>query len=416
MEYDDSYVEISHSKIHNHIAKTYINANSVHVVDHGPTEDGASGMAPRRSKGKSGKKTGEEMLAEVQEKLPSLNFLQSHEEASRKIIGESGQWFLGTEKFQDWKSGKLAAFLGLGDPGVGKTCLVSLVISHLQGLHGSTRVPYLYMNHQEAESQTPANIISTLLKQLLSTYSSLPSSALSLYEQVNLDQGPPQMKVLVMTLIALCKDANYKTYIVIDALDECKFSYQPDLVYVLEQLLANQVYLFATSRPSSEDIESLFDTAHSIRYIIRATDSDISSFLKQKLERKKSLKGILDEKFKNEAIDTIISRSQGVFLIAAMQIDQILSLTNKSKMKEVLSKFPSDLETNFSRTLQRIEAQTSELSNIAKLTMIWLIHAQQPFTVKALCYALGTKVGSNRFEVDNLTTSGIILESCCGLV
>ncbi len=64
------------------------------------------------------------MLAEVQEKLPTLNFLQSHEEASTKIIGESGQWFLSTEKFQDWKNGKCTALLGLGDPGVGKTCLV----------------------------------------------------------------------------------------------------------------------------------------------------------------------------------------------------------------------------------------------------------------------------------------------------
>ncbi len=67
----------------------------------------------------------EEMLVEVWQKLPSLNFLQSHEEASRKIMEGSVVEFLGTSQFQDWKTGKSGnAFLGLGDPGVGKTCLV----------------------------------------------------------------------------------------------------------------------------------------------------------------------------------------------------------------------------------------------------------------------------------------------------
>ncbi len=66
----------------------------------------------------------EEMLVDVLEKLPSINYLQSHEEASRKVMGGCGQWLLKDEKYEAWKNGKFTGFLSLGDPGVGKTCLV----------------------------------------------------------------------------------------------------------------------------------------------------------------------------------------------------------------------------------------------------------------------------------------------------
>ncbi|TFK61100.1 hypothetical protein BDN72DRAFT_863858 [Pluteus cervinus] len=340
---NDSRIPISNSNIYN----TIFNVNT------GIPEEFGHGEVT---------KTRKEMLSEVLQKLPSINYLQSHDEASRKIIGESGQWLLHTDKFQDWKNGKLTAFLAVGDPGVGKTCHVysSLVVSHLQELGGPTRVAYLYLCYQKAQSQTPTNILSILLQQLLTTYSSLPDCAVGLYDQLSLDQGP-QLKVLIKALISLCTDASYKTYIILDALDECQHSFQPELLDILEQMLAAHVQLFATSRPASKDIRALFNKAYCAQYSIRATTSDISSFLKQKLETKKALGDIMDEKFRKEVIQTIRSKSQGVFLIAAMQIDHILSLTRKAKIKEVLSKFPSDLDTNFSMTLERIKAQSPEI-------------------------------------------------------
>ncbi|TFK60555.1 hypothetical protein BDN72DRAFT_779273 [Pluteus cervinus] len=257
------------------------------------------------------------MLDEVKQKLHSLNYLQSHNEALRKITGQSGQWFLRTEKFVDWEQRKNAAMLGLGDPGVGKTCLVSLIISHLQKLQDlvPVRVAYIYLCYQEAESQTPTNIISTLLKQLLLTYSCLPGFAITLYQQLTLDQGLPNLGLLVTTLINLCKDTSYRTFLVIDAFDEVKSSYQAELVEIIKQLVTSKVQVFITSRPSSEDLGHLFNEPHTSKYFIRATTDDISWFLKQKLEAKKSLESILDEKFKTEVIQTIRSKSQGVYVL-----------------------------------------------------------------------------------------------------
>ncbi|TFK60186.1 hypothetical protein BDN72DRAFT_883718 [Pluteus cervinus] len=397
MSFNDSRISIPRSNL----------ACVQHVI-HNPTlEEYPFQLISNLLHGESGHEVSKEcseMLADILKKLPSLTYLQSHEEALKKIIGESGQWFLKLEKFEDWKNGKSTAFLALGEPGVGKTCLLSTVISHLQKLQGPTRVAYLYLHHQEAGSQTPINIISVLLRQLLLTYSSLPESVIGLFDKFGLDQGPPQLQTLVTALIGLCKDTNYKTYIVIDALDECKPFYQTELKGILEQLLTNQVQLFATTRPLSEDIESLFNNAYSTKYSIRATASDISGFLKQKLEVRTSLDGVMDEEFKSKVIQTIRAKSLGVFLVAAMQIDHIQSLTSTQKIEEVLSNFPSSLEESFHLTLERIQAQSSDYVELAFMVMTWLVHVHQPLTTKALCYALGTKLRSNRFEVDDLPT------------
>ncbi|TFK71519.1 hypothetical protein BDN72DRAFT_958065 [Pluteus cervinus] len=406
--FNNSRVSMPHSNIYN-----TINHNHMYNPLERQSRRGVPGSG--EESGREATKTRKEMLDDVLQKLPSINYLQSHEEASRKVIGEGGKWFLQHEKFKNWMNGRLTAFLGLGDPGVGKTCLVSLVISHIQELKGATRGAYLYVSHQKAEVQTPTNIVSTLLRQLLSTHSSLPDSAVGLYEQLNLDQGP-QLKVLVTTLISMCTDPGFRTYIVLDALDECKPSHQPELIQILEQLLTAQVQLFATSRPVSEDFSSLFDSASCTKYFIRATTSDISDFLKQKLKSKKALGSFVDEKFKEEVIKTIRSKSEGIFLIAAMQVDHIISLTNKAEMKEALLNFPADLETNFSMTLTRIKAQSPKQSNLAFKVMELLVTVIEPLTTNGLCYALGTELKSERFNSDKLTSCSMIVECCCGLV
>ncbi|TFK67845.1 hypothetical protein BDN72DRAFT_770189 [Pluteus cervinus] len=252
------------------------------------------------------------MLYQVQQKLPALSYLESHGEAFNRTDKDTGKWLFNTKKFQDWSNGKpeVKGILVLGDPGVGKTCLVSLVIDHLQRTHGPSWVTYLYLHHQEAEAQTPAKIVSSLLQQILSNYSTLPDIAIGLYD--HLEQGPPQMEVLVATLLNLLKDKQTAFFLVLDALDECKESYQPKLITLLKQMLTAKVQLLVTCRPTSADIKDLFDMPSCITQQMRATADDIQTFLAKKLESKKSLKSIINGQFQQNAIETIESKAQGV--------------------------------------------------------------------------------------------------------
>ncbi|TFK66023.1 hypothetical protein BDN72DRAFT_880571 [Pluteus cervinus] len=260
----------------------------------------------------------EEMLKKVQKDLVCLNYLQSHIAAFKQTEEGTGQWFLNTKEFQDWKQGcQVRALLGSGDPGAGKTCILSLVINLLQQLQKSghptvARVAYFYLHHQDAKIQSPANIVATLLKQLLLSYSSLPESALILYEQLELEQGPPQLEVLVTTLLNICQDKQFTTYIVLDALDECMDTYQPELISVLQQLLTVDVRLFATCRSAYQDIMAPFKGPHCVKLTIQASQEDVARFLKKKLESKESFKSIMTSQFQEEVISDIQSKTNGV--------------------------------------------------------------------------------------------------------
>ncbi len=66
------------------------------------------------------------MLAEVLNKLQTLNYMESHEKVSEKRDKGTGQEFLDLKKYQDWRNGNTGVngMLVLGDPGVGKTFIV----------------------------------------------------------------------------------------------------------------------------------------------------------------------------------------------------------------------------------------------------------------------------------------------------
>ncbi len=57
------------------------------------------------------------------------------------------------------------------------------------------------------------------------------------------------------------------------------------------------------------------------------------------------------------------------FLIAALQIHHVLSLTSKNKIKEALTRFPLGLDANLHMTLMRIREQPPDRINLADWAM-----------------------------------------------
>ncbi|KAJ7826800.1 hypothetical protein B0H14DRAFT_3467462 [Mycena olivaceomarginata] len=79
-----------------------------------------------------------------------------------------------------------------GIPGAGKTILSSLVIHHLrdQFRDGNIGVASIYLNHKETETQTPANLLAGLWKQLVGTNLPLSQCKNSTDITRNGTQGP----------------------------------------------------------------------------------------------------------------------------------------------------------------------------------------------------------------------------------
>lgn len=102
-----------------------------------------------------------------------------------------------------------------------------------------------------------------------------------------------------------------RTYIIIDALDECDESkYRRTFLQFIDRLKQIQtVRLFVTSRQYPQDIYAAFHTYTQIE--IQAHDSDLRRYMYQELARA-GVDDIVDDIFATKIVETVINRAQGM--------------------------------------------------------------------------------------------------------
>ncbi|KAJ6563577.1 hypothetical protein DFH09DRAFT_1476179 [Mycena vulgaris] len=102
---------------------------------------------------------------EIIEWWSSVNFFTR--QADIFIIREpgTGEWFLASAEFKAWTTGLGNILWCPGIPGAGKTVLASVVVDYLRealALSGNIGIAAIYLNHKEAEIQTPSNLLANL--------------------------------------------------------------------------------------------------------------------------------------------------------------------------------------------------------------------------------------------------------------
>src|SRR5437016_995570 len=104
------------------------------------------------------------------------------------------------------------------------TCASSVIIDDLErrvARQQESRVLYFYFDYRRQTEQTPFRVLLTLLRQLLSTHSTVPSPALELVERLETHHDLPGWHDITKIFLNLCSSNPGKLFIVFDALDEC---------------------------------------------------------------------------------------------------------------------------------------------------------------------------------------------------
>ncbi|OJD14564.1 hypothetical protein ACJ73_09069 [Blastomyces percursus] len=150
---------------------------------------------------------------------PANHALQQNDLIRQQQEG-TGTWLLQSDEFQQWHTQLKQTLFCPGIPGAGKTIITSIVVRHLHRIFQNDRsigIAYLYCNFQQQQEQKPADLIASLLKQLIQTQSSVLEVVKSLYNQHKPHRTRPSLDELRSTLHQVA--ASYeKTFIVIDAL------------------------------------------------------------------------------------------------------------------------------------------------------------------------------------------------------
>ncbi|KAF8421774.1 hypothetical protein EV426DRAFT_188073 [Tirmania nivea] len=175
--------------------------------------------------------------------------------------------------------------------------------------------------------------------------------------------------------------------------------------------------LFFTGRPHMQsEVRTYFEIQQKQEVEIVAKKNDIRKFLHHKIAGDRQVNpDTMNEALENEILSALLRRSQGMFLLPALHIAMVLEQTTIFKRRKVLTKLPTELHGTFKETIQRIQ-QSRGHAELGMKVLLWLHLAYRPLKLTELQHALAVEKDDIQFEVDNIPSRKIILDSCFGLV
>ncbi|TFK18192.1 hypothetical protein FA15DRAFT_675483 [Coprinopsis marcescibilis] len=343
--------------------------------------------------------------------LSDINFRAFLADNLRKRAAETGMWIFKDGKFVRWKGRRKGVLWGTGMPGAGKTILASIIIESFINLAKKNRrtcVAFAFCRY--TEELTVEQTLSGLIRQVLEDHPSTFAFIIPLYEHHTLRETRPSQTELLGVLNAIASsDLFDDTFCFIDGLDEAKSNTQFDLLDTVSQLPINFMFM---SRP----LPLLKDHVPEADFVdIIVQDADIERLIEDKLRGMKALAKLLEQDgWWDKVLSTVLRKSDGMFLVASLQLDMLRSCINIDGLRKALDGLPSGVGAMYSATMERIEAQDD--SNVVKRALTWLIHTRRPLSMDDLLHAIAVYPDTFKFNPELLLTVDTLLSLCCGLI
>ncbi|TIA69379.1 hypothetical protein D6C76_07864 [Aureobasidium pullulans] len=350
-----------------------------------------------------------------------IDYTDQQYELTRKRQPGIGQWFLDSQHFQNWLHDSDTILMGIGMPGVGKTMITSLVVSHVLEKYkdeSGIGLAYIYCQFARHQEQTPEYLMSSILRQLVGRQSIIPDIVKSLYRSArgNRCPRPEEMSDLLETVIS----SFTRSIIVVDALDELT-SHNGVRDKFVSKLLAIckkfEVKIFMTSRVP---IKGASGTRSSTERAICALEDDMRRSIRIKLEDGNLFCGKVD--LQEKVTSKILRAANGVYLIAMLYAEHLSLFEEPGELLDALDEIDhtSDpYKTVYEQTMRRITSDNNPKNkrNLALTILCYSFLAKRPLRVDELSHALAIKAGSTSFDKNRiLDVSEAITRSCAGLV
>ena len=193
----------------------------------------------------------------------------------------------------------------------------SLVIDRLcdEAVEGDATVVCFYFDFAARSEQSPANILGSLLRQLVSGEEDIPKAMTQDYQNAKRAIGGRGLQISGVLKMFREISATRRTFICVDALDECVPEYRMVILDSLGQILqmSPNARLFMTGRPNvrSEVERELGGSA--IFVLIRTTEDGVLRFLREKL-RKDTIPNMMSSKLEGDIIESIPAISSETYV------------------------------------------------------------------------------------------------------
>jgi NACHT domain len=191
--------------------------------------------------------------------------------------------------FVEWLEGEKKTLFCPGIPGAGKTMIASIVINHLKTSFPDDKTgrAYLYCIYKRQDNQKADDLLASLLGQLAARQSVVPGSIRKLYGEYQKGEKSRLSQNEIREELHKIIKTYSRTFIVIDALDECGTDHvRSELlseVYKLQE--GSDTRLMVTFRPSI-----VLECPSSVAELeIRAHEEDIEEYLNGRMSELRSV-------------------------------------------------------------------------------------------------------------------------------
>lgn len=198
--------------------------------------------------------------------LTPINYAPQQQDYINQRQPGTGEWLLDSPEFRQWVESDVQRLFCPGIPGAGKTMLTSIVVEELTNRFGNDKsvgIAYLYCNFRRHHEQKVDDLMSSLLKQLAASQSSLPDEIINLYNEHRNARTHPSPREVSKTFQSVA--ARYsKILIIVDALDEYSMadgSRERFLSELFNHRKTHQISPFVASRYVPE-IRNKFNDSH----------------------------------------------------------------------------------------------------------------------------------------------------------
>ena len=390
-----------------------------------------------------------------------------HHDICEQRVDSVGDWLLETREFRSWYNGgenggsDHAALFCYGDPGVGKSyiwyekpsvrnrehdCLQtgrdgsSVVVDYLcdQVSEQNMTVACFYYDFASREAQSPANMLGSLLRQLLNGLGAIPGEIVKKFRGQKKAIGGRKQQLRDIVKMCAAVTSLQRTFICVDALDECVPKHRLEVLDAFGQILRGSpnTRMFMTGRSHIQGVVERGLSGRTISVSIKSRDDDIVTYLRARL-RKDTTPEAMDSVLENDIMKSILERISETyvlvggpgnpcesytnickyrFLLASLKAEAILRETTIRRRRNKLNAMGDGLGEAYETTLERIKAQDGEKAKLALTVLMWICYSERPLLVDELCHALAVEIGSTHFNNDNVPGTETLLACCQGLV
>ncbi|OQD98950.1 hypothetical protein PENVUL_c068G04050 [Penicillium vulpinum] len=315
----------------------------------------------------------------------------------------TGQWYLNSQNVETWCTGDPSLLWCYGAPGVGKTLLSSITISHLWDMRSenTSSVVYVFCQFSSREQQTLTAILQCMIRQVIEQ-----ADEKVLFAMKHMFADPMKQREPAGLAESFATSCELKpTYLLVDGPDEVTGA--DGLLPYLSSFVENGCKVMVTSR----DLGHIRKAMHSATKMeICSQSEDLEIYIDSRFQKNELSRGA------QKLIGKITEKSGNVFLHTQLILDEILDLTTVRHMQKALEKQSTGLNQVYQSTLHRIDMQPMAKRELARRFIGWVVFAKRRLKIDEIIHAFAVEDDEDYIEEDNFVSPDLLLRSCVGLV